>query len=247
MPINVYTVRNHLESEGWKLISDSYKNLQTELEMECPAGHRQLRTYGNWRKHMICEQCMAGDPYKIKKNKVPIKKIDTTRVLALDAATGITGYSIYDDRVLVSYGTYKVDKNLPTEERINMIKKWLVAALQEWEPDFVGLENIQLQSFGHNNYQVETYRTLANLQGVLIDTLFEACIDHDLVYASQWRKYCDVGDGTGRENKKRQAQDKVKLWYNQDCTQDEADAICIGKYFCNLLKNNKSTWGEDIV
>lgn len=247
MPINVYTVRNHLESEGWKLISDSYKNLQTELEMECPAGHRQFRTYGNWRKHMICEQCMAGDPYKIKKNKVPIKKIDTTRVLALDAATGITGYSIYDDRVLVSYGTYKVDKNLPTEERINMIKKWLVAALQEWEPDFVGLENIQLQSFGHNNYQVETYRTLANLQGVLIDTLFEACIDHDLVYASQWRKYCDVGDGTGRENKKRQAQDKVKLWYNQDCTQDEADAICIGKYFCNLLKNNKSTWGEDIV
>jgi len=33
MPINIYTVTNHLESEGWKLISDSYKNLNTELEM----------------------------------------------------------------------------------------------------------------------------------------------------------------------------------------------------------------------
>ena len=33
MPINIYTVANHLEQEGWKLISDSYKNLNTELEM----------------------------------------------------------------------------------------------------------------------------------------------------------------------------------------------------------------------
>ena len=55
-----------------------------------------------------------------------------------------------------------------------------------------------------------------------------------------------VSEGTGRENKKKAAQDKVKLWYNKDCTQDEADAICIGKYFVSLLKKNKSTWGENI-
>lgn len=245
MPINVYTVANHLETEGWKLISDSYKNLNTELEMECPEGHRQFQTYGNWRKHPICEQCMAGDPYKIKKNKVPAKNADTVRVLALDAATNITGYSIYDDRDLVSYGTFKTSGE-KAEERIHEVKEWLKAAIAAWEPDFVGIENIQLQSFGNNQYQVETYRVLANLQGVLIDTLFEACIDHDLVSVNTWRNYCNVGQGTGRENKKKQAQDKVKLWYNQNCTQDEADAICIGKYFAHLLKNNKSTWGEDI-
>jgi Holliday junction resolvasome RuvABC endonuclease subunit len=85
---------------------------------------------------------MAGDPFKIKKNKVPIKKIDTQRILALDAATGITGYAIYDDRVLISYGTYKTDASLPTNERINSVKKWLSAAIKEWEPDFVGIENI---------------------------------------------------------------------------------------------------------
>ena len=67
MPINIYSVANHLSENGWKLISDSYKNLNTELEMECPVGHRQTQTYANWRKHMLCEQCMAGDPYKIKK------------------------------------------------------------------------------------------------------------------------------------------------------------------------------------
>ena len=247
MPINIYSVANHLSENNWKLISDTYKNLNTELEMMCPQGHKQLQTYANWRKHMICQQCMAGDPYKIKKNKVPIKKIDTVRILSLDAATNVTGYAIFDNNQLVSYGTYKTNSSKNATERINELKKWLCAIIQEIEPDFIGLENIQLQNYGGNSgYQVQTYRALANLQGVLIDTIFEACIDYDLVYATQWRKYCDVGDGKGRENKKKQAQDKVKLWYQQDCTQDEADAICIGKYFCHILKSNKSSWGEDI-
>jgi len=98
---------------------------------------------------------MAGDPFKIKKNKVPIKKIDTVRILALDAATGTTGYSIYDNRELVSFGTYTADASLATEERINNVKLWLKAALEEWEPDFVGIENIQLQKFGPNASQAQ--------------------------------------------------------------------------------------------
>ena len=108
------------------------------------------------------------------------------------------------------------------------------------------IDDLQTQLAKATDVQVKTFQTLANLQGVLLDTIFEACIDHGLAYASEWRKYCNVGDGIGRENKKKQAQDKVKLWYNQNCTQDEADAICIGKYFVHVLKNNKSTWGEDI-
>ena len=248
MPINVYSVANHLAENNWTLISTEYKNLNTELEMKCPEGHLQKQTYGQWRKHMLCEQCMAGDPYKIKKNKVPTKKIDTERVLGLDAATGTTGYSIYDNRQLVSYGTYSPDSTLPTEERINAVKNWLKAALEAWEPEFVGIENIQLQKFGPSasQAQVKTFQVLANLQGVLLDTLFEASIDHDLVYASEWRKYCGINEGDQhRENKKKLAQDKVKLWYNQNCTQDEADAICIGKYFANKIKINTVQWGED--
>lgn len=243
--INIYTVQNALEEQGWTLLSDSYKNLKTELQMRCPEGHVSFITFEKWRKHPVCEECMAGDIYKVKKNKVPDKTPDTTRILALDAATNITGYAIYDNRTLVSYGTYKVEGSLPAEARINEIKKWLLAAIEEWEPDFIGLENIQLQSYGNNQYQVETYRVLANLQGVLIDAAFEKSIDHDLVYSTEWRQYCGVGGGTGRENKKKQAQAKVKLWYGLDCTQDEADAICIGKYFCNKIQVH-TTWGEDI-
>jgi len=42
MPINIYSVANHLQENGWQLISTEYKNLNTELEMICPAGHKQV-------------------------------------------------------------------------------------------------------------------------------------------------------------------------------------------------------------
>lgn len=247
--INIYSVSNALEAEGWKLISETYKNLKTPLEMQCPVGHKQEQTFENWRKHKICDICMAGDPYKVKKNKVPKKGTDVQRILALDAATSVTGYAIYDDKVLVGYGTFKTSSALPATERINQVKNWLKAALKEWDPSFVALENIQLQSYGAkaNQVQVKTFQTLANLQGVLLDTVFEACIDHDLVYPSEWRSYCGVNDGDQhRDAKKKQAQAKVKAWYGIECTEDESDAICIGKYWCGKLRNNKITWGEDI-
>lgn len=246
--INVYSVRNALEEEGWKLISDTYKNLKTELEMECPKGHKQTQTYEHWRKYKLCDACLAGDPYKVKKNKVPPKKDDTTRILALDAATSVTGYALYDNKVLVTYGIFKTTSTLEAEARINQVKHWLKAVLNEWEPDFVGVENIQLQSYGPNaaQTQVKTFQTLANLQGVILDTIYEASIDHDLVRPSEWRSYCGVNDGDQhRDSKKKQAQAKVKVWYNMACSEDEADAICIGKYFCNKIKV-KTSWGEDI-
>ena len=246
--INIYSVRNALEAENWVLVSETYKNLKTPLEMICPAGHKQEQTFDNWRKHKICDICMAGDPYKVKKNKVPPKNENTQRILALDAATGTTGYAIYDDKVLVGFGTFKTTASLPATERINQVKNWLKAALKEWQPDFVGIENIQLQKYGTKatDVQVRTFQTLANLQGVVLDILFEACIDHELVYPSEWRSYCGINDGDQhRDPKKKQAQAKVKIWYDMDCTEDESDAICIGKYFCGKLR--KSNWGEDIL
>ena len=246
MAINIYTVINHLEENGWRLLSTEYKNLDTPLEMECPNHHKQLQTYKEWRKHMICDKCIAGDPFKVKKNKVPVKKVDTYRILALDAATNISGYSIYDNGTLVSYGVYKTNENNDTTERINEVKQWLKTAIKEWCPDFVGIEHVQLQTFGFNKTpQVELYRVLANLQGVLLDTLFEEKIECGLVYSTTWRKYCGI-EGSGRENKKKAAQNKVQLWYNLKCTQDEADAICIGKYFTGNIIKQKSSWGENL-
>ena len=192
---------------------------------------------------------MAGDPYKIKKNKVPKKGTDVHRILGLDAATSITGYSVYDDKTLVGFGTFKTNSTYEATERINQVKNWLKAAIKEWAPDFIGMENIQLQKYGAKatDVQVKTFQTLANLQGVLLDVMFEAQVEHEVVYPSEWRAYCGINDGDQhRDAKKKAAQAKAKVWYDMDCTEDEADAICIGKYFCSKFKANKIKWGEDI-
>jgi Holliday junction resolvasome RuvABC endonuclease subunit len=46
--------------------------------------------------------------------------------------------------VLVGYGTFRTNAALPATERINQVKNWLKAAIKEYDPDFIGLENIQL-------------------------------------------------------------------------------------------------------
>lgn len=246
--INIYKVATHLEENGWILLSNEYKNLHTPLEMMCPNKHKQTQTYEEWRKYMNCDICLAGDTTQIKKG-IPQKQSNTYRILALDAATEKTGYSIYDDKVLVGYGTLKLDKNKDTEIRINEVKKWLEEVIKNNEIDFVGIEDIQLQTFnkgqGQVQMQVKMYNTLARLQGVLLDTLYEKNVPHELVYCAEWRKYCGI-TGEKRENKKKEAQSKVKLWYNINCTDDEADAICIGKYFINKIRPKKKNWGEEI-
>ena len=52
--------------------------------------------------------------------------------------------------------------------------------------------------------------------------------------------------GSGRENKKQAAQNKVQSWYNIKCPQDEADAICIGKYFTLTMNKKEPSWGEKL-
>ena len=240
MPINIYSVANDLEENGWELLSETYKNLKTPLKMICPQGHEVEDTYEHWRKYRICEKCMGGSKDKIRK-EVPFKEKGIYRILALDAATITSGFSIYDNNELISYGTYKIDSDLDTTERINKFKKWLIARVNEWNPDKVGVEHIQLQTFNNGKAQVEMYRVLANLQGVIMDTLFELDVPSELVYSSSWRKELGISE-SGRENKKKAAQDKVKKWYDLNCTQDEADAICIGKYFTK----QKTKWGEEI-
>ena len=244
MPINIYTVSNSLEEEGWKLISTEYKNLKTPLEMECPKGHKVEQTYDEWRKHKRCEKCVAGDPYKTR-GKVP-EKSEKNRVLALAAATNITGFCLYDDKELIHYGVFKTDQQLDTTARINQVKHWLEEVVKEWKPDTICIEHIQLQTYGtKNSPQVELYRVLANLQGVLLDTIFELGLPVELVYSSTWREVVGV-EGNGRENKKKEAQNKVMMWYKLKCTQDEADAICIGKYYVLNNSRKKTNWGEKI-
>ena len=55
--INITTIQEQLP-EGWKVTSTSYKNLDTEMEFECPAGHKVYNTWKKIRQRAECPICI---------------------------------------------------------------------------------------------------------------------------------------------------------------------------------------------
>ena len=234
-------VKEEVESYGWFLISRDYKNLDTELELKCPEGHKVFTKLKKFRRNQFCPTCSEGSLLVDISN--PVKKIKgVARVLAIDDATSVSGWSVFDGEKLISYGNFQVDKENPIE-RISIIKQWLLNMLVKWNPDKIGIEDIQLQQFkgkdGSNNFAVTTYKVLAHLQGVLLETLYSQNKEAVLVHSQTWKAYCEI-TAKNRTDQKRSAQRKVKEWYGFNVSQDEADAICMGKYLSEkYLRNNE--------
>ena len=249
--ITVEQIKTEAEGLGWTLVSDTYKNLQTEIEFTCPEGHSVITTYAVWRARHSCPVC--DNPKLELSTKVIPKKKDTIRILALDQATHETGWSIFDGQTVIKFGSISLG-NGELDERINKLKIWLANMVALWKPDKVIMEDIQLQEKKQNRtwendsgdhvMNVNTYKTLAQLQGVLADYLYEKEMRYEFVHTAVWREKCGV-TGKSRTDKKKSAQLKVLEWFNLNVTNDEADAICIGYYATAAEKKNTQLidWG----
>lgn len=112
------------------------------MDFKCPKGHEVSVTYEDWRKKHECPTCSKVAAKASIRNKIPIANPNVYRILALDAATETTGYSIYDDKKLVAYGTYTVDYTNDSTERINRMKHWLDEICNECKPNAIGIEGI---------------------------------------------------------------------------------------------------------
>ena len=114
---------------------------------------------------------------------------------------------------------------------------WLISMIENWKPDFIGLEDIQLQDLGKkgniyaadNVVGIQTFKTLAHLQGILMEAIYEKKIPYELCPTPTWRAHCKV-NGKTKTDKKRSMQILAKKWFDVSVSNDEADAIGIGKY-----------------
>ena len=210
---------------GWTLLSDTYTNLDTIMQFQCPEGHIIELTLKQWRKNNTCPVCEHDSIFKAKKKK-------TKRIIALDNATHITGWAIFDDDELISYGKYTV-KASDTSDRIIEMGDWLIGLLSKWEPNTIILEDIQQQS------NVSTFKTLAKLQGVLEYITKKSNVEYYIISPATWKSHTGV-KGKTRVDQKKSAQLIVQTKYNIQATQDESDAILLGKYGVDkFLKNNR--------
>lgn len=150
------------------------------------------------------------------------------KILALDQSTRITGYAIFNaSGNLLSYGKLNLTDN-DLSERLNKFRKWLKDIIEQQEIDYVIFEDIQLQNNVVNN--VKTFKSLAEVIGIIDELLFEMNIDCAAVLASTWKSTLSIR-GRDRAAQKKAAQEYVLKTYDLKPTQDEADAICIGSHY----------------
>ena len=230
--LSIESIKESLEGTGWKVCTQQYKNLSTEMLFTCPEGHEVYNTWGKLRNKLVCPICANNEYKNIINNDTPLqKKKNILRVLALDQATHISGFSIFDGDKLVKYGLYEVE--LDNEiARDHAVKIWMVNMIHNWQPDLVAIEGIQYQK----EVGVTTFETLARLQGILMETCYELGVKYEICPTNTWRKYNKV-KGRTRNDKKQSARQIVKDKYDITVTNDCADAILIGCYAADKYKS----------
>ena len=97
--------------------------------------------------------------------------------------------------------------------------------IEKYNIDKMVMEDVQYQQNVVNN--VQTFKTLAEILGVLIEYAVEKNIPYDVVLAGTWKKFLGI-KGAKRAEQKKNAQLYIVDNYNVKPTQDECDAICIG-------------------
>jgi Holliday junction resolvasome RuvABC endonuclease subunit len=137
----------------------------------------------------------------------------------------------------VKYGTFATSSD-DDIERFAMMRAWLLSMISSWHPDYIGIEGIQFQEEGGGQKMgITVFQTLARLQGILMITCHDTKIPFEVCPTNTWRHSCGV-KGKTRSDKKRSMQLLVKEWYGAKVTEDEADAIGIGRHLVSYIQKN---------
>ena len=156
----------------------------------------------------------------------------------LDQSTSHCGYSVWNNDKLIGHGVYSPkgkDSTLKTHD----LEIWFTDLYEYCRTKGniieINLEDIQFQKSINGNSKgfvasdgnVLTYKVLARLQGVLIESCIQKNVPWNLIAPSHWKSKCGIKSHYRRDQKK-ECCDIVKERYGLDVTDDEADAVCMG-------------------
>lgn len=158
-----------------------------------------------------------------------------SRLLVLDQASKVTGWAIFEDGELKSYGKISLD-DPNTDIRLVQLRQGIQTLVADYNIDEVIFEDIQQQNNVANN--VQTFKVLAEVYGVVSELLQELQIPHSTVLAASWKSTLGI-KGRTRAEQKKNAQLYVEQNYGIHVIQDIADAVCIGTHH---IKKNKCAW-----
>ena len=151
------------------------------------------------------------------------------RVLALDQASRTSGWAVFIDGKLSTFGKFTADHS-DVGDRLHYIRGKVLELIETHEIDEVVFEDIQLQGNVANN--VATFKALAEVFGVLYELFVALKMPRTAVLSTVWKSSLGI-KGRDRTAQKKVAQEWVINTYGVKPTQDECDAICIGAHYVN--------------
>ena len=172
---------------------------------------------------------------------------DFIKILAIDQATnGAWSVFDYETKTLEAYGVFSFNnKDYTYAKAIRAIEELVDSLIKTYDISAVFIEDIQLR------VNVQSFKKLAQLQGVLINLFEKNEYLYDFVAPTQWQNYCKARGRSSKEIKEKikalelsgKKESKilsiqfVKEKFNVDTDNDNlSDAICIGYYAVNHFK-----------
>lgn len=159
-----------------------------------------------------------------------------SNLLALDQSSRCSGWAIFINEELKDWG-HLTTNQAEIGERLVSIRNFITNKVQEWNIDTIAFEDIQLQTSVGNN--VKTFKVLANVYGVVLETAIELNKKVIIIPSSTWKSQLMI-KGKNRPEQKKNAQLFVINTYNVKSTQDESDAVCIGTCACRLTRTGEA-------
>lgn len=207
---------------------EEYQNKDSVLTCHCKNGHTIQASVDYLLKTSFeCLECQADFQRDI---------INTTPYfLALDAATYVTGMSIFNkEGQLLGHKTFSVDKKKDYFTRLQEIIGEIYAIIVKQDIKCVILEDIQYQQ------NPVLFKKLAMLQGVIRYWVINVLhIELITGMADEWRAYNHIY-GAKRPEQKTAAIARAKKIFKTDIPEDESESIFLGMYGINLYYKNKT-------
>lgn len=163
------------------------------------------------------------------------------KILSLDQSTSNVGFAIFEDGELKDYGCIRYSKKINSNNMYSIFLK-TVEKIENEKPDIVLIEDVYAKKMPIYNkktkkiimeYNIQTHKKLANLQGMFISYFILHQIDFEIVAPKTWQKV--VKSGTV---KKEDTLSFVNKKYSINLKNDNiADSICIGLSYISVCEN----------
>lgn len=162
-------------------------------------------------------------------------------ILALDASTKSTGYSIFSEGKLLKYGCITANST----NLLARIKKMKIEITKIMESKEYSIDTIILEEVRPDLGNTKTYKALTWLQAMIVLLMYENYnLEVTFLYPSEWRKICGILQGRGikREQLKQEDIKYVTEIFNiqENINDDIADAIGIGYAYLNKNKSKEN-------